>query len=502
MNGWNSDATRYHNINAINSLRIGMRLTLLVSFLLINSSVAYGEIVQKSEISDLQKMVANLRSNGDFEAAVDVQTRIIDLLIRTKNAAPTSLNVHYYNMGILYYETDNLVAARDALEKSIDLTRSIYGPLHESTLTGLTSLGLVQLKGENLESALDSFSEAQHILHRSFGVRSIKQEALLDWMSKIHMDQDHFEAADRLQKLNYETYKSTFGMTDPRLVPAMLKLGQWLQNSAQYTYSINIYESALDIIEQKKLAPEVLQQALNGIARTHYLKGKCCALDYLAKAASAIKASTKHDNIDKRQAILQAADMSLLMTDNSMGQTLYKEAAQFGAPSSSQAEFETSHPLLLGISRIDRMILAYRPELENVYTASEKDAIQVESSVSAKLIGTPVLMCAEEISILNKNRDISNYVMDLDFEVTTNGRAENIRVSNSNAPISMNRLMKRIVHHYRFRPSLINGSPARTKMQLRQTFNSQAENSETVESNQFAVGKIATIHGCNLLATI
>ena len=391
---------------------------MLFALILLHSPIVYSDSHTESEFSKLQQTVLKFRSEGNFEAAVKVQAKIIDLLVETNNEPATLLYVQYYNMGILYYESHNLSAARDALEKSIDLTRNIYGPYHESTLSGLTSLGLVLLEDENLDSALDSFSEAQHILHRSFGVRSIKQEVLLDWMSKIYMDQDRFEAANRLQKLNYETYKFTFGQADPRLIPAMLKLGQWLQNSAQYTDSIVIYNDAIDIIEKNDMAPDVLQQALGGIAKTHYLKGKCCAGNYLAKAAKAIKESVKHDNIDKQQAILQAADMSLFMKDEAIGQNLYKEAAQFGKPSSPQSESYISNPRILGISRIDRMILAYRPELENSYTPYEKDLTKVESVTSAKVVGAPVPMCAEEISSINSDRDFSNYVIDLDFEVT------------------------------------------------------------------------------------
>ncbi|MBL4681750.1 MAG: hypothetical protein JKY88_13640 [Pseudomonadales bacterium] len=143
------------------------------------------------------------------------------------------------------------------------------------------------------------------------------------------------------------------------------------------------------------------------------------------------------------------------------------------------------------------MIAAYRPLLEDRIVPYDNIIHESGPLVQAKLVGAPVPMCASEISELNKNKDYANYIIDLEFEVSEIGRANNIKIVSSNAPIAVNRLFRRLVHHYRFRPSLVDGKPATEKMQLHQTFG------ETVDAtNQFAVGMVATIHGCNLLATI
>ncbi|MBL4681751.1 MAG: hypothetical protein JKY88_13645 [Pseudomonadales bacterium] len=279
----------------------------------------YGDSIYPDSIESLQRSVLEHRNKGNLKVAVELQANIIEQLLEQKSEQNSALNTLYYNMGILQYESDNFLAAKLALEKSITLTKKTYGPLHESTLNGLTSLGLLLLREELLESAMESFSEAQYIMHRSYGVRSTKQEALLDWMSKIHLEQNHFEAADTLQKLNYETYKATYGSSDPRSVPALLKLGLWLQRSGQYTDSISRFKDAIHIIKSNELPSEVLHEALLGIAKTHYLKGKCCAGEYMAEAAHAITDNIKFDIIDKHKAFLHAADMSLFMQDEAIG---------------------------------------------------------------------------------------------------------------------------------------------------------------------------------------
>jgi len=461
----------------------------------------------RDSIAELQDTVTTLRDRGEYEAASQIQKKIVNRSVRDESQM--SLINSYYNLGVVEFETGDFLASRLAFEKSIEISKSFYGPMHESAIRGLTFLGLVLLREQFLDSALQQFYEAQHIMHRSYGVRTIQQERLLDWMTQIHLKQNNFKVADKLQRLNYITYQSSYGQADRRTVPAMIKLGRWFQSSAQYTDSIKLFEGAIKTIENEKLSSETLKQALTELAETYYLTGKCCAGELMAKAAYAIEESSDHDLVDKRLAFLRAADMSLFMPDEETGRKLYEAAARFSNQMGENLMDEklleekgtTTQPHILGISRIDRMVLAYRPDLKRKKTIHRASDESSKAPPPVKLVGAPVPMCAAEIEGISKNSDYSKYVIDMDFDVTMAGRAKNIKIVSSNAPNAVNRLFRRIVHHYRFRPGMNKGKPALERMSLQQTFG-ETTKGETSGPQPFAIGNIAAIHGCHLLASI
>ena len=471
-----------------------MRLN-LVTCLLIYVVGSTPFMVQADSALSLQQQILSFRDQGDYLKAINLQKTVLSQFEVSAQYSSHFHSVHLYNLGLLYFENEDYLLSRKPFLESITIIKKLKGPFDESLVESLASVGISYLRTGDLDESLDKFHEAQHIIHRQDGVKSVKQANLLDWMAIIEMQKNRVNNVDILKRLHYEIFRSKYGESHPRTVPSMLALAQWLQTSAQYLESVEIYERVLEIAQQNELPIDALQESLNGLAQTYYLRGKCCAEEFLTKRAVALRGDQGSDNNLKRQAFLDAADMSLLMKDQDNSFALYQEAWQYEDQSSRKYE----KPQVLGISRIDRMVRAYRPTQQGQHQLTEyvyQDASTNTTIKPVELIGEPFPMCAAEIKDLAKNRDYSTYVVDLSFGVTTEGRATNIRIIETNAPLAINQLMRRMVKLYRFRPKLTQGVPVEDEMQLRQTFGKNMSS-----QGNLILGKTAAMHGCFQLAT-
>ncbi|MBV1878398.1 MAG: tetratricopeptide repeat protein [Pseudomonadales bacterium] len=469
-----------------------MKIRIFTAYLILVAGLCTHQ-AQANDIVSFQHEILQHRSEGDYKQAIEKQITLLNLVQKLDSPDSGELSIHYYNMGTLYFENDEYRKATKPFKKSIKTMQEIQGPFSEAIVDSLAKLGICYYKIGNLDAALDNFQQAQHIVHRLDGVKSIEQDALLNWMSIVQIRRQDLKAANTLQRFRYENYRFNYGEDSAETVPSLLVLAKWFQTSAQYTDSAKAYKRAINIIERNHLPTATLQQSLSGLANIHYLKGQCCADDYMAQRAKLVSNDADFDNTEKSQAYIDAADMSLMHRGEQQPALLYKEAWHYGGDINSSTY---GKPSILGISRIDRMIKAYRPEKNNVTTIYTQNSEETQNRTNVQIVGAPLQLCAAEIKDLAKNHDYSKYVVDMNFAVTAEGRATNIKVVDTNAPSSINQLMRRIVQLYRFRPKLADGVPVEEQMQLRQTFALQDNQVE----QQFEVGSIAAIHGCHLLA--
>ena len=455
---------------------------------------SYPALLRSDDIN-LQQQIENYRLAGHYDAAIKLQTSLISDNTLSSPIESEVMAIRLYNLGLLQFEAEDNPGARESFQKSIEISRELVGQFSQSLVKPLGYLGIVLVKLGYPELGIDRLQEAQHLIHRSDGVKSIQQDYLLSWMSIASIRLNNAKTADVLQRFRYDIFKSNFGPSHPQTVPALLTLANWFKVSAQYTEAEQTYNRARELGELHHLPTSTIQMALAGLADTHYLKGKCCADEYMTEAAVIIGGDKDYDNMEKSLAYVKAADMSLILNGDTESGALYKEAWRYGG---NLNDAQYNKPAVLGISRIDRIIRAYRPDNvlkvgKESYKVAKKSEVKENS---AQLVGAPLPFCASELKDLSRNRDYSGYVVDVNFQVMPDGRATDIKVVETNTPTAISKLVRRIVRLYRFRPKLSAGKPVSEEMQLRQTFSQATESAD----EQFAPAQIAAAHGCNLLA--
>ena len=458
----------------------------------------YTQSVHAKDTFSQQQQILSYRAESNYSAAINLQSNIIDEFFVDNDADRKELSVSHYDLGVLLSEQGENRRALKTLKKCIEIIESLAGRYSPELVDPLGYLGITFFRLGNHDKALESFHKAQHIIHRTEGVKSVAQHKILDWISVVHLKNNDAKLVDTLQRFKYEIYRDTYGEMDPRTVPAMIELGNWLQSTGQYSDSVKAFRQAIEVSEEHNLPTTTLKRSLNGLAYTYYLKGECCADEYMTIAAEAVGRDNAFDNVEKSRAYIEAADMSLILDGRgqSQSQALYEEAWHYG---SSLNQVQYGKPAVLGISRVDRMVRAYRPISQmKVYKIPQETHTfgTRKKPAPVEIVGAPLQFCAAEIKDLVKNRDYSSYVVDLNFDVLPNGRATDIKIVETNAPSVLNQLIRRMIRLHRFRPKLAEGVPVREQMQMRQTFGAD----QKADTEQFPPSKLAAIYGCHLLA--
>lgn len=457
---------------------------------------------------------------GDYDAALQAAMRIVQLKERTVAAGSSELAVPLHNLATIQRTLRQFDASERNFTRSIEITAGAEGQYSTRLMSSLSQLGMQHYQTQRYADSLDMLRRAQHIAHRNDGVYTLKQLAIVDWITKVNLATDRILAADLQQRFAYRISLRNFGESDQRMIPAMFKLGNWLRDSGQYTEALTIYRKALAVTESSHsdMDPKLVPQ-LRAISTTLYLQGRCCADEPLQRALDIVVHEPSSDAADELAAVMRLADMSLLTSKAGKAKIYYKRAWNMLASEdkvNKQAERLFAAPTRLGLGRVGDVVSAYRqtqrrysqsPFVKVIVRDQSNSGVSFSFKRSAPrprgLIGMPLALCYPQVLDLVKaasKEDISEYYVDLDFSVSHEGKVANIALVESNTPSRLSRYVKNILRLTRFRPRLQDGEPVVTdNISLRQTF-AAVQNTNSDADYPQNIGKTAALHGCNLLA--
>ncbi len=361
----------------------------------------------------------------------------------------------------------------------------------EHQVYNLIKQGQSEFNDEDYPRALDSLQQAQHIIHRAFGVHTLKQSTVVELMSQVQLAMGNLEATTRLRQFKVDIFRRHYGNNDPRLAPELIALGDWYQLRAQYTDARKIYSEALALLAATDAPYLSLVRPATALAYTDYLDGRCCKNGQLEQVVHRLEQDEAADNVEKSTAMLQAGDLLLMEGDASAAQALY-QMADARLPGMIEA------PVLLGVSSSERMVRTYRDMM--VHTSNRRTALPVKKAPipPGSLIGSPLPFCEARVDELSRRQDYRDYVIKFELTVRENGRVKDVSILESNATPQVNLLAARMYSLARFRPRLEKGSPIAHSIELTQRFDLPA--SLNSEGQPFPPANLAVFHGCFGLA--
>jgi tetratricopeptide (TPR) repeat protein len=459
-----------------------------------------------------------------YQAALPYAERIAELV-----AEKDPLDPHEYALVLEHWAAlqQNVKLYRKAeknYQQSIAVVEEHIGAFAPALVSKLSRLGALYYQTGQFDKSLEVMRRAQHIIHRNSGVYSLDQLKIVDWITKINLRTNKPRAADVQQRYYYKISAANFGEDDPRIIPALTKLGHWFRRSGQYPSALDAFRRTLNLMEE--LQPEAdmaMLEPLNALSSTLYLQGSCCADEPLARALDVVANSSSADRSDELDALMHLADMNLLQQRPGKANELYQKAWNMVAPQnavSQKGKDLFGMPTRLGIAKTYDVVTAFRLATEG-YTQPEMVGAEVfqvsnqkpesgeswsstgRNKVSRQLVGEPLPLCYSQVVDLAraKNKDkLATFFMDLDFTVSKSGKVMKVEVLDSNTPYKLGRYVKNMLYTTRFRPRFVAGKPVLTEhVELRQTFESGPGRSHR-QDTPVPFSASAIFEGCQLLA--
>lgn len=500
----------------------------VTSFLLSGTSRAGETSVVPVGLDQSFEQVQRHFDEGEYNEAVRIAEAIVEGQDKGSGNQSYQRAVAIHNLAVLQQLTANLTQSEQNFKRSISMIEAVRGVFSPLMIPSLNHLAILCYQTDRLSESLDLLRRSQHITQRSHGVYSLDQLETLDWISKVLVASRESLQADVQERFYYKIHEENFGKLDPRTVPAMSRLGDWLQSSGQYREALRVYRRAISVIEQDDSSSELrVLPLLNEISSNLYLMGVCCPEKPLQRVVDIVVADPTTDRIDEVEAMIRLADMYLLRAHSRKASKLYKRAwnRMIGANSSAglidadPSRLGFNDPSPLGLVGASAVVEAYQKmkhrgaplsltaelihvELRDPGQRGFSTAASVDS-LDRVLIGSPMPLCYSHVVNLVPRRrrdEIPSYYMDLDFSVDSNGRVVSIKVDSSNTPWRLIGYVKNLLRSIRYRPRMENGEPVTTDhVVLRQTFAAMASGSADGDA-EFSAS--ATIRGCSMVAGI
>lgn len=382
----------------------------------------------------------------------------------------------------------NLDRGERALELIIEGIERTDGKFEPRLYAYLSELGQIKQANQQHLDAIVIFESMQTLTHWADGVYSPLQMESLRLQSSSLVAIGKTRDADKVERFHFRVAEQSLDNANDFISP-LWRLGDWQRSSLQYRASLVSYEKALEIIDKHDMDVAYQARTLFAKALTEYLAKKCCADETLRTVMSLSEQSRQIDDQQTRDAILNAADMSVILgrTD---AMTLYRHlgsapAALLGPRSKAQISLILDRTHSPASYTASREVIYYKREP----TISFGGTTKVTSQFST---GDPVRLCASEVP----SKVQSETFVDVSVVVSLEGKASNVKISGT-APNKLKRYLKNTLVKSAYRPAIENGEPQTATLNFRQHFNrAKPLHLSAVEDWR----GILTEHACQLVA--
>jgi TonB family protein len=302
--------------------------------------------------------------------------------------------------------------------------------------------------------------------------------------------------------------------TSPDLVPALLRLGQWQLETGQFLKSRSTLQEAKETIISNFGANDLrLVAVLRLEARTRLLQGICCAWEDLEEAKAIINQNSSGSD-EYADLLFELGDAYIISLKANRAANAYGEAWQVLQQQLLDQPVADSPPRQLAMYKglrelqsqkktykIDRDPFGYtnyrqithqdkffEDNMEPQFFATSKYENQYNFRIYdrrtemrdedpiRKMIGEPVQFDNQQLIFMlpvgfKSDFNIRELSILVDFTVNEDGKTSDVYIVESNAPLKLDKLMRRVVQSSRFRPAFKEGLAIRQPhVRITQTF--------------------------------
>ena len=401
-------------------------------------------------------------------------------------------------------DNSELQLALEKNQKSIDDIQALNGNLSIQLLEPLQEKGRILSAQGRKEDAAGVLNHAIHLLRRHEGVYTLKQLNIIEELVEISIEKDKPLQADSQQHFAYYINSRFYGEDNPELLPATYDLVKWYMRSGQLKKSMQLLNKAIDTMDKQGLQndPRLIEAHLM-MAKARRLQGICCSENGLETALEIIKQNPKLPSDITSKIYLELADAfmingkfkeatkyyALLDYRNSDPSPIVMSKVLDKARQSLTTIYKTNEdeigPSLVRLTREEHLLADNQPPQQFFIRVSEHkknfDITYSSHNTNTRkkvreLIGYPFQFYRDQVHYLlrfsNRGGEQTKQAkITIDFTVNIDGSLTNIEIIETNAPIKINRLIKKTLSKTTFRPALLAGKPiVSDHVRITQTF--------------------------------
>jgi TonB family protein len=127
-------------------------------------------------------------------------------------------------------------------------------------------LGATYYSLAEYEQSIEALGYALSLIRRVEGVNSVRQLAVLDWLTVSYVQNGQMAQADGQQLLAYHLVLANTGDDDANLLPALMKLADWYLNRGKLDDALFVFEDALALVDNSGMTELEKLGPMRGIA--------------------------------------------------------------------------------------------------------------------------------------------------------------------------------------------------------------------------------------------
>jgi tetratricopeptide (TPR) repeat protein len=409
---------------------------------------------------------------------------------------------------------DSLGLPETDLRNSITEIETEHGEYTNQLIEPYLELANVYLATGRADEAENALRRAQHLMHRDDGVYAMRQLEIVDLLTVMHLAQDKIKTAEAQQQFALQIGRHNTAENSPDLIPALLKLSQWQLETGQFPKSRSTLQETREIITSNFGDKDLRMVAVLRLeARTRLQQGICCAWENLEKAKAIINQNSTGSD-EYADLLFELGDAYIIRRKADLAADIYNEAWQVLRQQLSDQPPADSPPRQLAMYKelsehhsqkktykVDRDPFGYAtyrqinhldqyfedqlepqffviPMNENQYNFRiyDRRTQRPDEDPVRKMIGEPIQFDHKQLTFLlpvgyRNDFNMRELSILMDFTVNENGKTSDVLIVESNAPLRLDRLMKRVVQNSLFRPAFEAGEAVRTShVKFTQTF--------------------------------
>lgn len=374
---------------------------------------------------------------------------------------------------------DVLISDRDINQYQLSIARleSQGGSWNENLTQELFSLGALHQQRENHDEAIRLFSRAMHVNRINSGLYNLQQIPAVEALIESYLATGDWEQADIYQNYLFLIQQRAYGANDPRLIPAITKLGDWhlhmfdLRHGSplglRLSSALVLFDAAARSVQSHFGAEdERIVKYHRDIASSAYLVLKNPDLiaesrrPEFRESLEQLKFRLEEDSRVNNQAYRMGALALMSVVDfyqqhnSTDDQGLYKHAAAVASLGDWYLLFDQRRPAKNSYSQAWQLL------------AEAEDPAGLRSALFDQVLPLPAFgdgrysLTGEESKSLVTRSMVTGYV-DLSLDVTAHGSVRRLKIITEETPQNMH-ILSRFSHRLKnshFRPIVEEGEP-------------------------------------------
>jgi len=377
--------------------------------------------------------IEELAEDEDFTAAMALGDRLLELAELEFGPESTSLADSHLLLADVLRRDRSYQAAEEQILTAIDILEAGEGPLSPELIEPFLQLGDNYGEAGDFASALSSYGEARNIGRRNFGLLNEDQLEIIDMMSDAADRMGEIEEAQELQLERLTLIERNYDTSSIETIEALFRYAVWLRNHSFFEEERRLYFQIERIIEEHHdddplLHVRVLRQR---------------ALSYrVADSGDAFGLAGLRDALEYLEEMEDPPVLMVARVLTDIGDWL----VEFSRTASVDEEYLQAWQLLGQVENGEALRKEWFEDLNEVEI----------SSLSNRGLSTDPT-------------DPAGYVV-VYFTVDTEGRTQDIEITDSRPPGFKDASVARLMREARFRPRIIDGRIVPTRRAYRFEF--------------------------------